>query len=349
VRELEENGIGRPSTYTSILATIMDRDYVQKEARRFRPTELGFLVNDLIVASFGDIVEVGYTARMEEELDRIEEGAISWLSALREFHEKFEADLKRAKVEMRDVKREAIPTDHNCDKCGKPMVLKWGRFGQFLACSGYPDCKNTRDVGTELGNGNGDRATLAAAAKAAKAAADPSPVEAEAEPCENCGRPMVLRRGRFGQFLACSGYPDCKTTRKITVSKEGRSEAKPDRLLDERCPRCNARLALKQGRYGEFTACSAYPKCRYVKMNETGVACPECGKGQLVERRSKRGKLFFGCSAYPDCNFVLWRRPVNKPCPKCGNTYLLERVTKRSGRQLICDSEKCSHKERYEG
>jgi DNA topoisomerase-1 len=349
VRELEENGIGRPSTYTSILATIMDRDYVQKESRRFRPTELGFLVNDLIVASFGDIVEVGYTARMEEELDRIEEGTLSWMNALQEFHKKFEADLKRAKVEMRDVKREAIPTDHSCDKCGKPMVLKWGRFGQFLACSGYPDCKNTRDVGNELGNGNGERATMTAAAKAVKAAADPSPVEAEAEPCENCGKPMVLRRGRFGQFLACSGYPDCKTTRKVTVSKEGKSEAKPDRLLDENCPRCNARLALKQGRYGEFTACSAYPKCRYVKMNETGVACPECGKGQLVERRSKRGKLFFGCSAYPDCNFVLWRRPVNKPCPTCNNTYLLERVTKRDGRQLICDSENCSHSESYQG
>jgi DNA topoisomerase-1 len=160
---------------------------------------------------------------------------------------------------------------------------------------------------------------------------------------------MVLRRGRFGQFLACSGYPDCKTTRKVTVSKEGRSEAKPDRLLDEKCPRCGARLALKQGRYGEFTACSAYPKCRFVKMNETGVACPECGKGQLVERRSKRGKLFFGCSAYPDCNFVLWRRPVAKACPVCNNTYLLERVTKRYGRQLVCDSENCSHSESYQG
>jgi DNA topoisomerase-1 len=348
VKELEENGIGRPSTYTSIIATILDRDYVQKQTHRFRPTELGLLVNDLMVASFGDIVEVGYTARMEEELDRIEEGTLSWTSALQEFQKKFEADLKRAREEMRDVKREAIPTDQICEKCGKGMVLKWGRFGQFLACTGYPDCKSTRDVSGELSNGNGERATMAVAAQAAKAAqaaAEPNPIESEAEPCESCGKTMVLRRGRFGQFLACSGYPECKTTRKITLTKEGKSEAKIDRLLDEDCPRCKSKLAVKQGRYGEFTACSAYPKCRFVKMKETGVTCPECGKGQLVERRSKRGKLFFGCGAYPDCNFVLWRRPVNKACPDCGNPYLLERITKKQGRQLICDSEKCGHSE----
>jgi DNA topoisomerase-1 len=228
------------------------------------------------------------------------------------------------------------------------MVLKWGRFGQFLACSGYPDCKNTRDVGGDVGNGNGERATMAVAAKAAKAAAEPNPIEADAEPCENCGKSMVLRRGRFGQFLACSGYPDCKTTRKITRTKEGKSEAKVDRILDENCPRCGSKLALKEGRYGEFTACSSYPECRFVKMKETGVDCPECGKGKLVERRSKRGKLFYGCSSYPDCNFVLWRKPVAKACPQCGNTYMLERVTKKSGRQLVCDSENCGYSENYE-
>jgi DNA topoisomerase-1 len=342
VRELEENGIGRPSTYASILSTIMDRDYVQKDKRRFFPTDLGFLVNDLMVESFGDIVDVGYTARMEEELDRIEEGDLSWTDALREFHEKFEVDLQRAKVEMRDVKRETIPTDQKCDKCGKPMVLKWGRFGQFLACSGYPDCKNTRDISD---SDNDSRTTMAAAAKTAKVVAVPNPIEEQAAPCEKCGQPMVLRRGRFGQFLACSGYPDCKTTRKVTVSRDGKAEAKPDVLLDEDCPRCGAKLACKQGRYGEFTACSTYPKCRYVKMKETGVACPECGKGQIVERRSKRGKLFFGCSEYPDCNYVMWKRPVAKPCPECDRPYLVERNTKRDGRQLVCDNEACGHAE----
>ena len=348
VKELEENGIGRPSTYATILSTIQNRDYVQKEAKRFHPTELGLLVNDLMVASFGDIVDVGYTARMEEELDRIEEGELDWIDSLREFQKKFVVDLERAKVEMRDVKREAIPTDQTCDKCGKPMVLKWGRFGQFLACSGYPDCKNTREVNGSADVDPADRARMPAAAKQAKVTTEPNPIEAEADPCEKCGKPMVLRRGRFGQFLACSGYPDCKTTRKVTVSKDGTAKAKSDVLLDETCPKCDARLALKQGRFGEFTACSSYPKCRYVKMKETGVTCPQCGKGTIVERRSRRGKLFFGCGAYPDCDFVLWRRPIDKACPECEQTYLVERVSKRHGPQWICDSENCSHEQAAE-
>ncbi len=348
VKELEENGIGRPSTYATILATIMDRDYVQKEKARFSPTELGFLVNDLLVASFGDIVEVGYTARMEEELDQIEDGELRWKDALRGFRDKFETDLARARVEMRDVKREAIPTDQVCEKCGKPMVLKWGRFGRFLACSGYPECKNTREVnGAGAPGADADRSEVPAAAKSARVKVDatPDPVEAEAEPCEKCGSPMVLKRGRFGPFLACSAYPDCRNTRKILVNKEGKAEARQDVLLDETCPRCGSRLALKHGRFGEFTACSSYPKCRYIKMKETGVSCPECGKGKIVERKSKRGKLFFGCDRYPDCSFVLWSRPVPKPCPACGRPYLVEKNSKRFGRRLACDAEGCGHSE----
>ena len=352
VKELEENGIGRPSTYAAIIATIVDRDYVEKEKGRFTPTELGILVNDLMVASFGDIVEVGYTARMEEELDEIEEGRLNWVDALREFQAKFEVDLERAKKEMRDVKREAIPTDQVCDRCGKPMVLKWGRFGQFLACSGYPECKNTKEIGGIAGGDDDvhvDRAEMPAAAKAAKVkAAAPDPVEAEAEPCQNCGRPMVLKRGRFGAFLACSGYPECKTTRKITVTKEGKAEAKADVLLDETCPRCGNRLKIKQGRFGEFTSCSSYPKCKYIKMKETGVDCPECGKGKIVERKSKRGKLFFGCDRYPDCTFVLWNRPIPRACPDCGAPYLVEKVTKKDGRRLLCEREGCGFTEQVE-
>ena len=348
VKELEENGIGRPSTYASILSTIMDRDYVVKSNRRFSPTELGFLVNDLMVASFGDIVDVGYTAQMEALLDKIEEGTLDWIDALRDFQGKFSKDLERAKVEMRDVKREAIPTDQSCDKCGKMMVLKWGRFGQFLACSGYPDCKNTRDLASEVEiestNGEGQKS----AAKTAKINAAPSQVEVEADPCEKCGKAMVLRRGRYGPFLACSSYPDCKNTRKVTTDKDGKAEAKADRLLDEECPKCASKLSVKQGRYGEFTACSSYPKCRFVKMKETGVKCPECAKGDVVERRSKRGKLFYGCSAFPDCNFVTWKKPVDKKCPACGAVYLVERITKKAGQQFLCDSENCDHVESVE-
>jgi DNA topoisomerase-1 len=253
---------------------------------------------------------------------------------------------------MRDVKKEAIPTDQVCDKCGQPMVLKWGRFGQFLACSGYPDCKNTREIGSATGVDDDvhvDRAELPAAAKAAKIkAAAPDPVETEAEPCQNCGRPMVLKRGRFGAFLACSGYPECKTTRKITVSKEGKAEAKADVLLDETCPRCGNRLKIKQGRFGEFTSCSNYPKCKYIKMKETGVDCPECGKGKIVERKSKRGKLFFGCDRYPDCTFVLWNRPIARPCPNCKAPYLVEKFTKKEGRRLLCEQEGCGYSEQLE-
>ena len=341
VKELEENGIGRPSTYATILSTIMDRDYVQKDRGRFSPTELGFLVNDLMVASFGDIVDVGYTARMEEELDEIEEGRLPWTEALREFSEKFEKDLARARVEMRDVKREAIPTDVVCDKCGKPMVLKWGRFGQFLSCSGYPECKNTREANGTKPPSEEDRSALPAAAKAAKAAATPDPVEAEAEPCEKCGSAMVLKRGRFGPFLACSAYPECKNTRRIRMNQEGKAEAKAEVLLDEDCPKCGSKLAKKHGRFGEFVACSSYPKCRYIKMKETGVGCPECGKGQVVERRSKRGKMFFGCDRYPDCAFVLWNRPVAKACPQCGRPYLVEKASRRDGRRIVCEAEGC--------
>ena len=353
VKELEENGIGRPSTYAAIISTIVDREYVEKEKGRFAPTELGTLVNDLMVASFGDIVEVGYTARMEEELDEIEEGRLNWVDALREFQSKFEVDLARAKKEMRDVKREAIPTDQICDKCGKPMVLKWGRFGQFLACSGYPECKNTREIGSVSGGPSpaaGDAAmpTAAKTAKVKVKAAAPDPIETEAEPCQKCGRPMVLKRGRFGAFLACSGYPECKTTRKIVVDKEGKAEAKAEVLLDEPCPKCGNKLAIKQGRFGEFTSCSNYPKCRYIKMKETGVECPECGKGKIVERKSKRGKLFFGCDRYPDCSFVLWNRPVAKPCPNCKSPYLVEKITKKDGKRLLCEQEGCGYVEQVE-
>jgi DNA topoisomerase-1 len=339
VKELEENGIGRPSTYASIIATITTRDYAEKEGRRLTPTELGMLVNELMVASFGDLVDVSYTARLEQDLDRIEQGDLNWIEALQTFRTKFEKDLEKAKLEMRNVKLEAIPTDEVCDKCGQTMVIKWGRFGQFLACSGYPECKNTCEIASNEDLTDEERAKNPGAVKSAPR----SQVELDADPCEKCGSAMSLRRGRFGPFLACSGYPECKTTRKVMKGKDGKVESKADVLLEENCPKCESKLVLKQGRFGEFTACSNYPECRYIKMKETGVQCPDCDLGKVVERRSKRGKVFYGCDRYPDCEFVLWKKPVPKPCPDCNRPYLIEKVTKRAGHQLICDSESCDY------
>ncbi|MCE5309956.1 MAG: type I DNA topoisomerase [Acidobacteriales bacterium] len=323
VKELESDGVGRPSTYASILSTIQEREYVKKEGGRFVPTELGMVVTDLLVESFDDIFEVQYTANMEEALDEIEEGKIDWRLALNEFYEKFRVDLERAETEMTDIKRMEKPTDLVCDKCGKPMVIKWGRHGSFIACTGYPECTNTRELSVDLPDV--DKVDL-------------SEQENE-EYCPNCGRPMVLKKGRFGQFLACSGYPDCKTTRRLD-SQEVR---KPDVPLDEKCPRCGNNLVLKSGRYGEFTACSNYPKCKFVKQKTIGVRCPKCAEGEIVERRSKRGKTFYGCDRYPKCDFVAWAKPIAEACPNCGNPYLVEKWLK-SGPVIQCPNDKCKYK-----
>jgi len=327
VKVLEEKGIGRPSTYASILTTIQDREYVTKDQGKFRPTELGTVVTDMLVKHFEDIFDIQYTARMEEELDEVEDGKMTWVEALDEFYKKFEKDLKKASKNMENLKRQEIPTDEVCEKCGSPMVKKWGQFGSFLACSAYPECKNTKELALEEPPKEGQPAA-----------------DAEPEPCENCGRPMALKRGRFGQFLACTGYPECKTTRKI--AQAGRAPKKPDVILDETCPKCGqAKLAMKEGRFGEFIACSNYPKCKYIKPKTVGVPCPKasCG-GELIERRSKRGKVFYGCAKYPDCDFVAWNKPVPEQCPQCGAPYLLEKSTKREGLVRYCNEESCKYK-----
>jgi DNA topoisomerase I len=328
VKILEEKGIGRPSTYATILTTIQDREYAQKDQGKFRPTELGVVVTDQLVRHFEDIFDIQYTARMEEELDEVEEGKMTWVQALDEFYKKFQKDLKKATKNMENLKAQEIPTDQVCEKCGSPMVQKWGQFGSFLACSGYPECKNTKEIAKDE-----------TASKEGEAGAD-----AEPEPCENCGKPMALKRGRFGQFLACTGYPECKTTRKITSS--GGGPKKPDVLLDEVCPKCKeAKLVVKDGRFGAFTSCANYPKCKYIKPKTVGVPCPKSGcGGELTERRSKRGKVFYGCSKYPDCDFVLWNRPRPEQCPQCGSPYLLEKTTKREGTVHYCNEENCDYK-----
>ncbi|HYL93400.1 MAG TPA: type I DNA topoisomerase [Alphaproteobacteria bacterium] len=320
VKELEERGIGRPSTYATIISTIIERQYVTKIGGKFAPTETGLVVTDLLVANFAEIFDPAYTARLEEELDEIEEGKEKWTQALGDFYKKFEKDLRYAEKHMENIKRMEKPTEEKCERCGSPLVLKWGKHGSFYACSSYKkddpaSCTFTKENPVNLPDL--DTAEM--------------PETTQEEYCENCGRVMVLKRGRFGQFMACTGYPDCKTTRRLDQGKRV-----PDVALEEICPKCGRNMVLRHGRYGEFISCSGYPECKYIKQNYIGVKCPQCADGELVEKRARRrGNTFYGCSNYPKCEFTSAYKPVLESCPKCNSPYLLEKHLK-SGSMLVC-------------
>ena len=276
VKALEEKGIGRPSTYAAILSTIQDRKYVQRIESRFSPTELGMIVNDYLVEKFAELLDFNFTAKMENELDSIEEGKMKWVKVISDFFKPFKSHLRDAVKATDDVKPKDIPTEIMCEKCGLPMVIRWGRHGRFLACTGFPKCKNTRPL-TENGE-NGQ--------------AVEQNVQQTDEKCEKCGSPMVIKTGRYGKFLACSKYPECKSARPLS----------------------------------------------------TGIKCPADG-GDIVERRSKRGKLFWSCSNYPKCKFASWYRPVHRQCPKCGVDFLYEKRNKAGDVTLFCHKKECGHKE----
>lgn len=266
VKELEEKGIGRPSTYAVILSTIQERDYVKKVDGKFHPTELGLLVNDLLVENFPDLLDLQFTARMEEELDRIEEGRLRWLHVLRDFYGSFQTDLEKAQKGMKDVKAKGIPTatDIFCEKCGKKMVIKWGRNGKFLACSGFPACKNTMPLKDEEGG----------------------PVtQVSEEKCERCGSPMVVKTSRYGKFLACSRYPECKTTKPLSTGV--------------RCPEkgCIGTIIERRTKRGKiFYSCSQYPRCKFAVWDRpVSRKCPQCGTAFLVERKEKILCIKKGC------------------------------------------------------
>jgi len=327
VKALEEKGIGRPSTYAAIMTTIQDREYVEKIESRFHPTPLGTTVNDLLLESFNDIFSSAYTARMEEELDEIEDGKLAWQDALREFYGKFSKDLEHATENIKGKKKMSIPTDETCEKCGSRMVIKFGRFGQFLACETYPECQNTREVTSKKdADGNADGTG-----------------EAEAiPPCELCGKEMALKKGRFGSFYGCTGYPECKNIRKIAKGDE--KPTPPPVQLDELCPKDGANLVRRHGRFGEFTACSNYPKCDYVKRDVVaGIQCPKDG-GEIAVKKSKRGKIFYGCVNYPKCDEVYWDKPVKETCPQCSSPILLEKTTKKDGTFRYCKNEDCDYR-----
>lgn len=282
IKELEEKGIGRPSTYAAIISTIQDRKYVEKIEGRFVPTETGRTVNDFLMKGFPDIVNVDFTSQLEEELDEVEEGNKPWIDAVRDFYNPFTADLEKAKSIPGPKDTVEPPTNLPCEKCGRMMEIKWGRNGKFLACPGYkedPPCKNTQNF-EKLPDG-----TIKIV---------PKQELTTDQVCDKCGSPMVVKTGRFGKFIACSAYPTCKTTKPLAL----------------------------------------------------GVKCPQpgCG-GDLVQKRTRKGRSFYACSRYPQCEFALWDRPVNKACPTCSAPFLVEKISKQDGRSVQCRNEDCGYRE----
>jgi DNA topoisomerase-1 len=336
VKELEERGIGRPSTYASIIKTIQDREYVVKHGGsrgRFYPTEIGVVVCDLLVKNFPYIFDTKYTARLEEELDDIEEGKEKWTDLMNGFYDHFVEELRDAGANMEDIKRMEEVTGEKCDLCGSPLLLKWGKFGTFFACSAY-DKKDPKSCTFTKEN---------TAAKPDMNTPEAQEAGETEEYCENCGRVMVLRRGPFGMFMSCPGYsedPPCKTIRKLSQKQQ----QKPPQPTGEDCPECGKPLVLRQGSYGEFVSCSGYPKCDYVKQNLIeGMKCPRCGTGDLAERKARRGNIFWGCTNFSSktakCEFTSNYKPVAKKCPECKSPYLVEKTLK-SGIYLECPNKK---------
>lgn len=277
VRELERQGIGRPSTYASIVTTIQEKRYVERVKGRLVPTELGEMITDLLVTSFPEIMDVKFTALLEEQLDRVEDGSVDWVDLLENFWQAFKKRLDEASTRMRNVRREIVTTDIKCDKCGEPMVLRWGRNGRFLACSAYPRCRNAKAYTSDREQGEDSLFQRH--------------VKKTDFLCDKCRRHMVVKTGRRGRFLACSGYPECRNTMPLKL----------------------------------------------------GLPCPEeeCD-GELVERMSKRGRVFYSCTRYPECHYVQWEKPVKRPCSKCAYYFVVQ--VRREGRQVLrCP--KCKHTE----
>ena len=267
IKELEENGIGRPSTYVSIISVIQDKKYVSKLDRAFIPTELGTIVTELLVDNFASVLDVKFTAEMENSLDRISDGTIDWITLLKDFYEPFEENLKKAAKEMKNLKAETKQTNLKCPECEKPLLIKWGKNGYFLACSAYPDCKTTMDY-TENPDG-----TI-------------TPVEKKLE-------------------------------------------------IQGQCPDCKQPMAIKTGRYGQFLACTAYPECKHTEPLSLGIPCPkENCTGKLVQKRTRRAKIFYGCNKYPDCDYATWNTPTKDLCPECNTN--LEKVIRKNNTAMLC-------------
>jgi len=277
VRKLEELGIGRPSTYAAIISTLLEREYVTLEEKNFLPTELGLEVCDLLVRHFPSLLDVGFTAQMEESLDTVAEGKKDWVELLKHFTNEFYPTLEKARKEMATVKA-GKETDIKCQKCGSNMLIRFGRNGAFLACSRYPDCKSTSN----------------------------------------------FSRDEDGKIKVLDAEPVIRE--KVGV-----------------CPECKSDLVLKKARTGSrFIACDNYPKCRYTRPFTTNISCPVEGcPGEMVEKASRMGKIFYGCDQYPKCEYAVWNYPVDEECPKCGSKILVRKVTKTRGEHVACPEKAC--------
>jgi DNA topoisomerase-1 len=306
IKELEVQGIGRPSTYATILTNLQDRLYAIKEKTMLKPTEMGLVVSDLLVENFADIMDPKFTAGMETELDRVADGQVPWQQLMRDFYGDFARHLAAAKTGMRRVK--SVPTDLTCPECGADLVVRWGKNGEFVGCSGYPKCGFTRDFSRDAQG----RIILAGTEPVAPLSPGETPALAptlRGKPapsglsCPKCKKELLVRQGRLGEFLGCSGYPRCRFTQNFTRDAQGRIV--PQSPEDE----------------------AAHP-------------CPRegCG-GHLVKRRSRRG-IFYGCSNYPKCDFTMNQPPQARPCPQCQFPWLMKK-----GKKILCPRDECSHQE----
>ncbi len=330
VKELEQKGIGRPSTYAAIISTLKDKEYVDSGKGALKPTEMGFAVVDLLVKSFPDLMDVDFTAGLEENLDEIEEGRTEHLDVLARLYNPLAQDLDTAKSTMTNLRRDGEPTGVTCPSCQKEdsLFLKYGRNGFYLACQ---NCQHSCDFER---NEQGIPQPVA-----------PPPVEEVGE-CEKCGKPMIVKKGPYGFFAACSGYPECRNAKPLAKEGEdGTPEAPPEfpAEMDPICEKCGAPLAVKRSRQGSwFISCTAYPKCRNAKPFPSGVNCPkeDCG-GQIVEKSSRRGP-FYACSNYPKCRYILKGKPVKTPCPDCGQNFMVTNNSKEpDAPELICANPAC--------
>ena len=331
VKELEEKGIGRPSTYAAIISTLKDKEYVDAAKGVLKPTEMGFAVTDLLVKNFPDIMDVDFTASLEENLDEIEEGRAEHLDVLARLYNPLAKDLDAAKEAMANLKRDGLPVDVDCPSCSakQSMNLRYGRNGFYLACR---ECGATCDF-------ERDEHGIPKPAPPAEAAGE----------CEKCGKPMVVKKSRYGQFLACTGYPECRNAKPIAGSagEEGTQDTPPPfpEGYNAVCEKCGSPLVPKKNRQGSwFVSCSAYPKCMNAKPFPSGIACPKegCG-GEIVQKPSKRGP-FYGCSNYPKCRFIVKGKPVTAPCPVCGQKFMIENPASKSdpsAPELICAAKDC--------